>query len=293
MPGRSDNFAARAAPALFVLLWSTGFIGTKYALTGAEPLTMQTLRMTLVVILLGGFAWLVRPAWPDRTGVMHSIVAAILVHGFYLGGTAVAIAHSVPAGLSALIPGLQPVLTSTLANRFLGEKVTPLQWLGLLLGLGGVLLVLHNRNFEGQSLIGWAASGVSLVSITVGTLYQKRFCSHIDWRAGNLIQFIAVAIFFGIGALMFESRVVQWTPTFMLATAWLAIVLSVGSIGLLYWLIRRSAATQVASLFYLVPGVTAVMAYALFDERLDPLSIAGMAVCAAGVLLVNRRPKAT
>lgn len=293
MPGRSDNFAARAAPALFVLLWSTGFIGTKYALTGAEPLTMQTLRMTLVVILLGGFAWLVRPAWPDRTGVMHSIVASILVHGFYLGGTAVAIAHSVPAGLSALIPGLQPVLTSTLANRFLGEKVTPLQWLGLLLGLGGVLLVLHNRNFEGQSLIGWAASGVSLVSITVGTLYQKRFCSHIDWRAGNLIQFIAVAIFFGLGALLFESRVVHWTPTFMLATAWLAVVLSVGSIGLLYWLIRRSAATQVASLFYLVPGVTAVMAYALFDERLDPLSIAGMAVCAAGVLLVNRRPRAT
>ena len=292
MPGRSDNFAARAAPALFVLLWSTGFIGTKYALTGAEPLTMQTLRMTLVVILLGGFAWLVRPAWPDRTGVMHSIVAAILVHGFYLGGTAVAIAHSVPAGLSALIPGLQPVLTSTLANRFLGEKVTPLQWLGLLLGLGGVLLVLHNRNFEGQSLIGWAASGVSLVSITVGTLYQKRFCSHIDWRAGNLIQFIAVAIFFGLGALMFESRAVHWTPTFVLATGWLAIVLSVGSISLLYWLIRRSAATQVASLFYLVPGVTALMAYALFDERLDPLSIAGMAVCAAGVLLVNRRPKA-
>jgi len=293
MPGRSDNFAARAAPALFVLLWSTGFIGTKYALTGAEPLTMQTLRMTLVVILLGGFAWLVRPAWPDRTGVMHSIVASILVHGFYLGGTAVAIAHSVPAGLSALIPGLQPVLTSTLANRFLGEKVTPLQWLGLLLGLGGVLLVLHNRNFEGQSVIGWAASGVSLVSITVGTLYQKRFCSQIDWRAGNLIQFIAVAIFFGIGALLFESRVVHWTPTFVLATGWLAIVLSVGSIGLLYWLIRNSAATQVASLFYLVPGVTALMAYALFEERLDPLSIAGMAVCAAGVLLVNRRPKAT
>ena len=292
MPGRSDGFAARAAPALFVLLWSTGFIGTKYALTGAEPLTMQTVRMTLVVILLGGFAWLVRPKWPDRTGVMHSIVASILVHGFYLGGTAVAIAHSVPAGLSALIPGLQPVLTSTLANRFLGEKVTPMQWIGLLLGLGGVLLVLHNRNFEEQSLIGWLASGVSLVSITVGTLYQKRFCSHIDWRAGNLIQFIAVAIFFGIGALMFESRVVHWTPTFVLATAWLAIVLSVGSIGLLYWLIRRSAATQVASLFYLVPGVTALMAYALFDERLDPLSIAGMAVCAAGVLLVNRRPRA-
>lgn len=288
MPGRPDSFAARAAPAVFVVLWSTGFIGTKYALTGAEPLTMQTLRMILVVILLGGFALLVRPTWPDRTGVMHSAVASILVHGFYLGGTAVAIAHSVPAGLSALIPGLQPVLTSTLANRFLGEKVRPVQWLGLLLGLGGVLLVLHNRDFAGQSLIGWAASGVSLVSITVGTLYQKRFCSQIDWRAGNLIQFATVAIFFGLGALVFESRAVQWTPAFVLATGWLAIVLSVGSIGLLYWLIRRSAATQVASLFYLVPATTAVMAYALFDERLDLVAVIGMAVCAAAVLLVNK-----
>jgi drug/metabolite transporter (DMT)-like permease len=288
MTDRFDNLAARAAPALFVLLWSTGFIGTKYALEGAEPFTMQAVRMTLVVMLLGIFAALTRPAWPDRTGVLHSIVASILVHGIYLGGTAVAIAHSVPAGLSALIPGLQPVLTSTLANRFLGERVTPLQWLGLLLGLSGVVLVLHNRNFEGQSLIGWVASGVSLVSITVGTLYQKRFCSHIDWRAGNLIQFIAVTVFFGLGALLFETRNVIWSPTFVLAIAWLVVVLSVGSIGLLYWLIRHSAATQVASLFYLVPGVTAIMAYVLFNERLDALSILGMVVCAAGVVLVNR-----
>jgi drug/metabolite transporter (DMT)-like permease len=291
MTKRFDGFAARAAPALFVLLWSTGFIGTKYALEGAEPLTMQALRMTLVVIVLGVGAALMRPVWPDRAGVMHSIVASMLVHGFYLGGTAVAIAHSVPAGLSALIPGLQPVLTSTLANRFLGERVTKLQWLGLLLGLTGVVLVLHNRNFEGQSLIGWAASGVSLVSITVGTLYQKRFCSHIDWRAGNLIQFIAVTVFFAIGALLFETRVVNWTPTFVLATAWLSVVLSVGTIALLYWLIRHSAATQVASLFYLVPGVTALMAWVLFDERLDALAIAGMVVCAAGVVLVNRPAK--
>jgi drug/metabolite transporter (DMT)-like permease len=191
--------------------------------------------------------------------------------------------------LSALIPGLQPVLTSTLANRFLGERVTPLQWLGLLLGLSGVVLVLHNRNFEGQSLIGWTASGVSLVSITIGTLYQKRFCSHIDWRAGNLIQFVAVTVFFALGALAFETRVVSWSPTFIAAIVWLALALSVGSIGVLYWLIRHSAATKVASLFYLVPGVTALMAYGLFDERLDALSIAGMAICAAGVIVVNKR----
>jgi drug/metabolite transporter (DMT)-like permease len=289
MTKQTDTLAARAAPALFVLLWSTGFIGTKYALEGAEPFTMQTVRMVCVVALLGIFAAIVRPKWPDRTGVMHSVVASILVHGFYLGGTAVAISHSVPAGLSALIPGLQPVLTSTLANRFLGEKVTPMQWLGLLLGLGGVLLVLHNRSFAGQSAIGWAASGVSLVSITIGTLYQKRFCSRIDWRAGNLIQFITVAVFFALGAFLFETRAISWTPTFMLSVGWLVVVLSVGSIGLLYWLIRKSAATQVASLFYLVPGVTALMAYLLFDERLDALSIAGMVVCAAGVVLVNRR----
>ena len=289
MTDRFDRVAARGAPALFVLLWSTGFIGTKYALEGAEPFTMLAVRMALVAILLGVFAGFVRPVWPNRAGVMHSVVASILLHGIYLGGTGVAISHSVPAGLSALIPGLQPVLTSTLANRFLGERVTPLQWLGLLLGLSGVLLVLHNRNFEGQSLIGWAASGVSLVSITIGTLYQKRFCSHIDWRAGNFIQFIAVTVFFALGALVFETRVVSWSPTFIAAIVWLALALSVGSIGVLYWLIRHSAATKVASLFYLVPGVTALMAYALFDERLDLLSIVGMVICAAGVIVVNRR----
>jgi drug/metabolite transporter (DMT)-like permease len=289
MTDRFDRIGARGAPALFVLLWSTGFIGTKYALEGAEPFTMLAVRMALVAILLGIFAAFARPVWPDRAGVLHSIVASILLHGIYLGGTGVAISHSVPAGLSALIPGLQPVLTSTLANRFLGERVTPLQWLGLLLGLSGVVLVLHNRNFEGQSLIGWAASGVSLVSITIGTLYQKRFCSHIDWRAGNFIQFVAVTVFFAVGAFLFETRVVNWSPTFIAAIVWLALALSVGSIGVLYWLIRHSAATKVASLFYLVPGVTALMAYALFDERLDLLSIVGMAICAAGVIVVNRR----
>lgn len=293
MSCRSDNNAANLAPIVFVVLWSTGFIGTKYALAGAEPLTMQTVRMTLVVMLLAGFAAIVRPSFPGRRGVFHSVVASILVHGFYLGGTAVAIHHAVPAGLSALIPGLQPVLTSTLASRLLGERVTSLQWAGLLLGLIGVALVLHNRDLSGQSAIGWIASGISLVSITLGTLYQKRFCGHIDWRAGNLIQFVAVAIFFGFGAWLYETHRIEWSAQFVLAVSWLAIVLSVGSIALLYWLIRNSAATRVASLFYLVPGTTALMAYILFDERLDALSILGMFVCAGGVLLVNRNASKT
>jgi drug/metabolite transporter (DMT)-like permease len=283
-----ENLAARAAPAVFVVLWSTGFIATKYVLHNAEPLTYLAIRMGVVVALMAIVAAVARPQWPDRIGIAHSVVAGILVHGFYLGGTAIAIAHSIPAGLSALIPGLQPILTSTLANRWLGERVTPLQWAGLLLGLAGVVLILHDRPIGGEAGWGWFASGVSLISITLGTLYQRRYCGRIDWRAGNLVQYIAVAIFFGIGAWLFESNVVHWTSEFVLSLIWLAVVLSIGSIGLLYWLIRRSAATSVASLFYLVPAVTAVMAYVLFGERLDTVAIVGMVACAAAVFLVNR-----
>ncbi|MBS0529088.1 MAG: DMT family transporter [Proteobacteria bacterium] len=286
-----ERFAARAAPVVFVLLWSTGFVGTKYALSGAEPLTYLAIRMVLVVILMAGMVAIWRPRWPSLAGVGHSAVAAILVHGFYLGGTAVAIAHSVPVGLSALIPGLQPILTSTIANRWLGERVSTLQWVGLLLGLAGVVLILHGRPMTGEVGWGWFASGVSLVSITLGALYQKRFCSDIDWRSGNLVQYIVAAIFFGLGSFLFEAGVVHWTGEFVLAVTWLAVVLSIGSISVLYWLIRHHGATQVASFFYLVPAVTAVMAFVLFGEKLDALSIFGMAACAVAVVLVNRSRK--
>ncbi len=284
-----ENRAARAAPTIFVVLWSTGFIATKYVVHNADPLTYLAIRMALVVGLMAVIAAIARPQWPDRIGIAHSVVAGILVHGLYLGGTAIAIAHSIPAGLSALIPGLQPILTSTLANRWLGERVTPLQWTGLLLGLAGVVLILHNRPMSGEAGWGWLASGVSLVSITLGTLYQRRYCGTIDWRAGNLVQYIAVTIFFAAAAWLFEDNVVHWTGEFVLALAWLVVVLSIGSIGLLYWLIRRSAATSVASLFYLVPAVTAGMAYVLFGERLDTVAMTGMVACAAAVFLVNRR----
>ncbi len=171
-----------------------------------EPFTYLAIRMAIVVGLMAVIAAIVRPRWPDRAGVIHSLVAGLLVHGFYLGGTAVAIAHSIPAGLSALIPGLQPILTSTLANRWLGERVTPLQWIGLGLGLAGVVLILHDRPMTGEAGWGWLASGVSLVSITIGTLYQRRFCNGIDWRAGNVVQYIGVTVLFGVGALAFERQ---------------------------------------------------------------------------------------
>jgi len=284
-----EKLAARAAPAIFVVLWSTGFVATKYVVHNADPLTYLAIRMALVVALMAVIVVIARPRWPDRIGIAHSAVAGILVHGFYLGGTAIAIAHSIPAGLSALIPGLQPILTSTIANHWLGERVTPMQWAGLLLGLAGVVLILHNRPMSGEAGWGWLASAVSLVSITLGTLYQRRYCNAIDWRAGNLVQYVAVTMFFAVGAWLFENNVVHWTAEFALALTWLVVVLSIGSIGLLYWLIRRSAATSVASLFYLVPAVTALMAYVLFGERLDAIAIVGMTACAAAVFLVNRR----
>src|ERR1700712_4125550 len=236
-----EILAARAAPALFVVLWSTGFVATRYVLNNADPLTFLAIRMALVVVLMAVIVAVVRPRWPDRIGIFHSAVAGILVHGFYLGGTAIAIAHSIPAGLSALIPGLQPILTSTLANRWLGERVTPLQWTGLLVGLGGVVLILHDRPMSGDAGWGWLSSAGSLVSITLGTLYQRRYCNAIDWRAGNLVQYIAVTIFFGVGAWLFENNEVRWTTEFVLALSWLAVVLSIGSIGLLYWLVAPRA----------------------------------------------------
>jgi drug/metabolite transporter (DMT)-like permease len=221
--------------------------------------------------------------------VQHALVAGSLVHGLYLGGVFTAISQGVPAGISALIPGLQPILTSTIANRFMGERVTRIQWFGLVLGLLGVVLVMHDREIIlTGSLLGWIASFLSLIGITLGTLYQKRYCGAIDWRTGNLVQYIGAAALFSLGALAFETREIHWSGELIFALAWLVLVLSIAAVGLMYWLIRRSAATGFASLFYLVPAVTALFAFLLFGERLDGVSIFGMAICAGGVVLANR-----
>lgn len=279
--------AARIAPLVFVVLWSTGFIGTKAGLNHAEPMTFFALRVLCVVAILTIIAAVIRPPFPDRMGTVHSLVTGALVHGFYLGGVAVAIHLSVPAGLSALIPGLQPVLTSTIASRFMGERVTPLQWGGLILGLVGVALVLHDRPLAGTAIWGWVASFVSLLGITLGTLYQKKFGGGIDWRAGNIFQYLAAFTLFAIGSMLFETRVIDWSVEFFVALTWLVFVLSIGTVALMYWLIRRSGNTEFASLFYLVPAVTSVFAWLLFGETLDAISIAGMVVATAGVFVVN------
>jgi len=286
---RLTRLAIAAAPALFVLLWSTGFIGARYGLPYIEPLTLLAVRMVFAVVIMAGIALAGGARWPDANEVGHSLVAGSLVHGLCLGGVFTAISQGVPAGISALVLGLQPIMTSTLANRFTGENVTRLQWVGLALGLVGVLLVLHDRNIMlAGSVLGWVASFSSLIGITLGTLYQKRYCGDIDWRTGNLIQYAGAGVLFTLGAFAFETREIHWTGELIFAMAWLVLVLSVAAVGLMYWLIRRSPATGFASLFYLVPVVTAFFAFILFDERLDPISLLGMVICAGGVALVNR-----
>jgi drug/metabolite transporter (DMT)-like permease len=286
---RPSQLAIAAAPVLFVLLWSTGFIGARYGLPYIEPLTFLAVRMAFVVLVMAAIAIIGRARVPNAREVQHALVAGSLVHGLYLGGVFTAISQGIPAGISALIPGLQPILTSTIANRFMGERVTGIQWFGLVLGLLGVVLVMHDREIIlTGSLLGWIASFLSLIGITLGTLYQKRYCGAIDWRTGNLVQYIGAAVLFALGAFAFETREIHWSGELIFALAWLVLVLSIAAVGLMYWLIRRSAATGFASLFYLVPAVTALFAFLLFGERLDGVSIFGMAICAGGVVLVNR-----
>jgi drug/metabolite transporter (DMT)-like permease len=169
----------------------------------------------------------------------------------------------------------------------MGETVTRVQWVGLALGL--LLLVLHDRSIVlAGSALGWTASFLSLIGITLGTLYQKRYCGAIDWRSGNLVQYIGAGVLFALGAFAFETREVHWSGELIFALAWFVLVLSIAAVGLMYWLIRRSVATGFASLFYLVPVATALFAYILFGERLDAVSILGMVICAGGVVLANR-----
>jgi len=283
-----EDILVVTAPALFVVLWSSGFIGTKTGVIYAEPLTFLSLRMGSLVLLLGALVLLTRPKWPSASCLGHNVIAGLGVHGLYLGGVSIAIDRGLPAGLAALIVAMQPILTSTIANRWLGERVAWHQWMGLVLGLFGVWLVVHERTTGGEaSLVAWVAIFIALIGITAGTLYQKRFAGGADWRIGLLTQYTASGAVFIAGAFAVERWQVQWTPQFLFALGWLVFVLSIGAIWLLYFMIRRSAAMRVTSLFYLTPAVTALMAWLIFDERLAPLALVGMAISVTGVFLVN------
>nr|WP_315847999.1 DMT family transporter [uncultured Rhodoferax sp.] len=280
-------------PLLFVALWSTGFIGAKFGLPDAGPLTFLSLRYAIVLVLMGALAWATRAPWPRTAREwLHIGVSGLLVHAVYLGGVFIAIGHGLPAGVTALVVGLQPVLTALGAGVFLGERVRPTQWLGLALGFAGVALVVAHKvaaSTGGDALLGMLLPAViALLGITAGTLYQKRYCHAFDLRTGSVIQFLPSLLATLLVASQTETLQVHWSGAFVFALAWLVLVLSLGAVSLLNVLIRSGSAVNVASLFYLTPPATALIAWALFGETLTGLSLLGMAVTVFGVWLARK-----
>lgn len=280
-------------PVLFVALWSTGFIGAKFGLPDAQPLTFLSLRYAIVLVLMGVLAWATRAPWPRTAREwLHIGLSGLLVHAVYLGGVFIAIGHGLPAGVTALVVGLQPVLTALGAGVFLGERVRPTQWLGLALGFAGVALVVAHKvaaSAGGDALLGMLLPAViALLGITAGTLYQKRYCHAFDLRTGSVIQFLPSLLATLLVANQTETLQVHWTGSFVFALAWLVLVLSLGAVSLLNVLIRSGSAVNVASLFYLTPPATALIAWALFGETLTGLSLLGMAVTVFGVWLARK-----
>jgi drug/metabolite transporter (DMT)-like permease len=280
-------------PFVFVVIWSTGFIVSKVGLPYAPPLTFLLLRFAGVLLVLLPLVMLMRAPWPVGK-IPHIAVAGVLVQAGYLAGVWCAINLGMPAGLSALIVGLQPILTA-FAAPLVGESVRGRQWVGFLFGLCGVGLVVANKiSMTGLSWESIALCILALLSITTGTLYQKRYCASFDLRTGTVIQFAAslvVVLPFAIGfehlTPAFES--VQWTPRFIGALLWSIFALSIGAIFLLFALIRSSAATQVTSLMYLTPPTTAVMAWIIFGEVFSVTGMIGMLLAVVGVALVVRK----
>lgn len=277
---------ALLAPGLFVFLWSTGFIGAKFGLPHAAPLSFLLVRYLLVIGLMLLLAWATKAPWPKGGRLWLRIgISGLLVHAVYLGGVYLSIANGLPVGVSSIIVCLQPLLTAVGAAALLSERIVPRQWLGLGLGLCGTLLLVSARVHGGFGLVGMPAAFGALFGITVGTLYQKRFCPSFDYRTGAIIQFVPAAALTGLAMLFYEDFRVEWNTQFILALSWLTIVLSLGAVGLLNYLIRTGTATNVARLFYLVPPCTAVFAWLLFDEALGWMVMVGMALAVSGVYL--------
>lgn len=280
----------RLYPFLFVFLWSTGFIGAKYGLPYAEPLSFLLTRYAFVIALMTAIALLTRAPWPKAPMQwVHIAVSGLLVHAVYLGGVFVAIRHGLPAGVTALVVGMQPLLTALGAGWLLGEQVNRRQWAGLGLGFVGVALVVSGKFGEAAALGPMLVPAlIALLGITIGTLYQKRFCASFDLRTGSVIQFVPTALVTALAVLSFENYRIEWNGDFIFALGWLVLVLSIGAISLLNLLIRSGSAVNVASLFYLTPLSTALIAFVIFDEKLTLTAAIGMLIAVSGVYLVAR-----
>lgn len=294
----ATDFLLKLSPLIFVLFWSTGFIGAKYGLPYAEPFTFLFLRMCITVVILAIIVFAFKMPRPKNFAMAgHSAVAGFLLHVCYLGGVFSAMRFGMSAGLAALIVGLQPILTSIFAQRMLSEKVRVWQWIGLVLGFAGVLFVVGesflktsaNLSSTGISLPAAISIIVALFGGALGTVYQKNFGQDTPLISGTMMQYVASASLFGLLAYSFETMQIQWTPQFIFALLWLVFVLSIGAVCILLYLIRISDASKVSSLMYLVPPATAIEAYFLFGERMGVLALIGLVLAAVGVYLVMRK----
>lgn len=291
----------RLIPPLFVLLWSTGFVGARYAMPHSEPFSFLALRCFLAFLVLGALMLALTSSKKSskkmtlrQIGV--AMVAGMLIHSLYLGGVFWSVAHGLPAGISALIAGMQPLLTAVLAMIVLNEKVVARQWIGLVAGLAGVLLVLWPKlgvTGTGINATTLTASGIALLGFCAGTVWQKRFGTRDNPVGDTVWQYVGATIVLTIGSLVFETRTFDWNGELVFALVWLTLVVSIGAIFLLMTMIRQGAIAKVSSLFYLVPAATAIMAWMLFGETLTPIQLAGMAIATFGVALATaqRRTK--
>ena len=283
----------RFIPASFVVLWATGFIGARYAMPWAEPFTFLAVRFVLAAALLAVLTMILGSRRASGTEAFHAAIAGILMHGVYLGAVFWAIHRGMPAGFSALIVGLQPLITAVLAGKFLGEAILPRHWAGLAVGLVGVVIVLWPKLGAvggGVNATTLTASLVSVLAMSAGTVWQKRFASGGDLVTATMWQYVGGAALMALASLAFETRAVVINGELIFAMAWLVLVLSIGAIFLLMVMIRDGEMSKVASLFYLVPAVTAVIAWALFREQLNLVQIVGMAIATLGVGLATARP---
>lgn len=287
-----NNPLIHAIPFIFVFLWSTGFIGAKYALPFIEPFYLLFIRMLLTIGVFIILCLIFKVKWPTPQQAGHQMVTGILVHGAYLGGVFAAIKLGMPAGIAAIIVGIQPLLTALLSWQLLGGKLRSGQWLGLSLGLAGVvIIILSTRGTAsgGLSLPAITATLISLAGISAGTLYQKRFGGGTDLLTGSLWQYISTAFIMAILAWSFEERTVIWDTQLIFALAWLVLGLSVSAILLLMFMIREGESAKVASYFYLVPAVVSVEAWFLFGEALPWIAVAAIGLTIFGVYLVVRK----
>lgn len=277
-------------PIIFIILYGSGFVGAKLGLPYAEPLTFLSLRFMGTALLLYLIVLFLRAPWPRRLPeIGHIMIAGFLMQGVFSVGVFTAIYLGISPATSALIIALQPILVALGAAPILGEKIRLQQWSGLLLGLLGVFLVVsHKLTFSHTHIVGLAMSFLGLFGLTAGNLYQKRFCSQMNIFSGGMIQSITAGIAVSIGALLFESMQVTWTNQFVFALTWMSIVVSIGALSVLYLLIRHGEVSQVASLFYLVPVSTAIIAFFIYHEMIDLFGIIGICVTAFGIILVQK-----